>query len=148
MDAKRRGDGFNTQSSDVRDQAVYTARALDRVLNNDNIMDTIGGFLDSTSKVKLGTTNKSLRHVAKKEYERKIRESNKIESLAAARGKINEGPTRHQRESRESLAMTIVRPRTIEQGGRGPANSEYLYWGDDGFAGGFADDMLHSSELF
>ena len=51
MDGRRvrRGDGFNTQSSDVRDQAVYTARALDRVINNDNIMDTIGGFLDSTS---------------------------------------------------------------------------------------------------
>ena len=78
MDAKRRGDGFNTQASDARDNAVYTARALDRVLANDNIVDTIDGFLDSPSKVQFGSTKKSLRHVAKKEFENKIRESNKL----------------------------------------------------------------------
>ena len=83
MDARRvrRGDGFNTLAAEARDRAVYTARGINQVINDINLVKSIAEQADSTTKVNLGSTKKEFREIAKTEMKYKIRDSFKKEGF-------------------------------------------------------------------
>jgi hypothetical protein len=83
MDGRRvrRGDGFNTRAAEARDRAVYTARGIQQVVNDINLVKAIAEQADSTTKVNLGTLKKEYRDIAKTEMKYKIRDSFKKEAF-------------------------------------------------------------------